>query len=316
MKEDILKSIALRLVVGLEGTSLSGRERDLLSEYPPAGIILFARNVQTKVQLTDLISAVRAIIADASGLVPLIMADHEGGRISVLARAVGVPPPPLASWNDRDIDVLREVYLETSRRVRACGINMILGPLADINSEPLNPVIGTRAFGETAAVVAPAVGESVRALAEGGILSCLKHFPGHGSTLTDSHLELPLLDKSLEELKAEELIPFRQGISAGADSVMIAHIATRGRPLPASLDRGVIAQLLREECGFGGVVITDALEMAGVLTGRGEPPGQRSEKYPGGSDRYGGSGGGPVSVIGPALEAGNDLLLFCRPAEI
>ncbi len=206
------------------------------------------------------------------------------------------------------------VFRESARRMRSCGINMFLGPVADVNSEYLNPVIGTRAFSEDAGEVAKAVAAAVRTFADEGILTSIKHFPGHGSSRGDSHLVLPALGRTLGELREKDIVPFIKGIEAGADSVMTAHVAPRGRGIPSSLDPAIVRGILREEIGFDGAIITDGLEMEGILTGaglvgaardflaRGEGAGEKIARLR------------PAAVSRTALEAGNDLLLFCRPA--
>lgn len=307
---DIHRLLLPFLVTGLAGTELTQAEREMLSEAPPAGVILFHRNVESAGQLGRLTGEIRRIVEAASGLPPLIMADHEGGRISVLARAIGAPPSQMAAWRPGSEELLAGIIAATSRLMRICGINLSLSPVADVNVESLNPVIGTRSFGEDPEEVSAAVRIAVRAIAGEGILSCLKHFPGHGATVFDSHLTLPVIGRTIEQLREEELPPFAAGIEDGADTVMMAHIAlTEGDP-PASLDRRIVTGLLREKLGFEGVVITDALEMAGAL-----PDGIAMKSIDSAS---GGSKAGdavPAAIVARALEAGNDLLLMSRPLE-
>lgn len=283
--------------VGLEGPSLTTEETDILRAFPPAGVILFERNVIDAAQLGSLVSAIRDACRDSVDHSPLVMADHEGGRISVLSRALGAPPNQYALAACEDPARRLAVYTETARRLNSVGVNTLLSPLADVNSQRSNPVIGTRAFSDSVVKVSELVAEAVKAFGEEGILTCLKHFPGHGSSESDSHLTLPALSMDLEEIMESEIPPFRSGIEAGADMVMTAHVKPRGRGLPASLDRDVVNGLLRQRIGFGGVVITDALEMKGAR-------------------QYGGAGRreeGLWDVVRKAVEAGNDILLFSDP---
>ncbi len=331
MASSLPEIISQHIVTGLEGTELTAAERDLFRAFPPAGVILFARNVESREQLRKLSADVTEVIGKASGLVPLVMADHEGGRISVLARAIGVPPTQMTIWRAfagmGDPGLPEAVFRESARRMRSCGINMYLGPVADVNSEYLNPVIGTRAFSEDPGEVAKAVALAVKTFAEEGILTSIKHFPGHGSSIGDSHFELPSLDRTLDELREKDIVPFIKGIGAGADTVMTAHVAPRGRGIPASLDPAIVRGILREEIGFDGAIITDGLEMTGILTGAGLVGAARDFVARGGGAvvRSGGerrrlgirevvSCIKPAAVSRTALEAGNDLLLFCRPA--
>ncbi|MCK4537917.1 MAG: glycoside hydrolase family 3 protein [Candidatus Krumholzibacteria bacterium] len=312
MINDIISRLSPLIVVGLEGTVLTDRERELLAAFPPAGVIFFARNVADADQLKGLASEVSDIIMDASGLVPLIMADHEGGRTSVLAQAIGAPPSQMSLLRAESLagekGILEEIFRETALRMLSCGINMTLSPVADINSEYLNPIIGTRAFDISADPVCDAVQRAVVALRETGILTSIKHFPGHGSTTGDSHLVLPIVGKTTDELIQSDIEPFRSGIRAGADTVMTAHIAPADRSLPTSLDPFIIGDLLRGQLGFDGAIITDGLEMAGILTGRG--------LMGAASGLYAGEGCllKPACVLRTVLEAGNDILLFSRPA--
>ena len=295
-----LSQLAPQLVVGLDGLEISKTERMLLESAPPAGVILFARNVSSADQLTSLTGDIISTISSASGITPLVMADHEGGRISVLSGAIGTPPSQLATARTRDLELCRCVYRETARRMAACHVNVILGPVADVNTEPGNPVIGTRSFGDDPAGVAVLVRESVKVCRETGIATCIKHFPGHGSTTEDSHVALPSIHRASHELKRIDRPPFGAGIWAGTELVMTGHIVPPDCTGPATLEPGIIVGILREELCYDGVVITDALEMVGVRRGRGadgEVGGDRSLE----------------EIVDLALRAGNDLLLFSRP---
>jgi len=296
-REDNYRDFFQLLSVGLEGPRLTEEEKIALRKYPPSGIILFERNVEDAGQLGTLVSEIRDIIIESSGFAPLIMADHEGGRISVLAAALGVPPPQMAIAAGRNRKKRKDVYRETARRIKSCGINLILSPLGDINSEYLNPVIGTRAFGSDCGEVSELVYEAVETYREEGILTCLKHFPGHGLTIEDSHLTLPVVPITLDKFEERELLPFAAGIKAGAELVMTAHIRPLDRDLPASMDSAVVKDMLRGKLSFEGVIITDALEMKGAW--------QLAEGEDGRADLK--------NLAGQALSAGNDILLFSRP---
>ena len=163
----ILDNLSPHLIVGLKGPELSDDEREILRDTPPAGIILFERNVSGYEELRALVSEASGIIEKASGITPLIAADHEGGRISVLHRALGIPPTHMAIGKTKDLELCRDVFTETAMMMKACGVNWYLGPVADINSEYLNPVIGTRSFGEDEELVTSFVLEALKALAGG-----------------------------------------------------------------------------------------------------------------------------------------------------
>lgn len=313
MAQSLFKTLSPLAVVGLEGSRLAPRERALLAEAPPAGIILFSRNVESAGQLQDLVGELEEVFAGAAGRPPIIAADHEGGIVSVLARAIGAPPSQMAAGRAGPALVGR-LFEENARRMRACGVNMMLGPVADVNSEPLNPIVGTRSFGERAETVSACVAEAVAAARGAGLLTCLKHFPGHGPTRADSHLSLPVLGATLDELRKNDLVPFARGIEAGADSVMVAHVVAAGRRLPASLDREIVTGVLREELRFNGVIMTDALEMAGVREMKGRPESGASVPRRGSRPKPARS---LAEVCTLALAAGNDILLFSKPiAEV
>ena len=288
--------------MGIAGTELTPNEERYLGEEPPAGIVLFSRNVSSSPQLAALTERIREIITGAGLLDPLIMADHEGGRISVLSRAIGAPPSQAAVARTGSLKLSRSLYREVAGDLHALGLNVLLGPVADVNTEPLNPVIGTRSFGDDPARVAVLVRESVIAIQREKVAACIKHFPGHGSTSDDSHLCLPVIKRSPAQLKELDRPPFGAGVWAGASMVMMGHIVPPDGSGPATYESGIIAGTLREELGFDGVVITDALEMAGASMRTGgsaeEPPEER-----------------PLSeIVELSLRAGNDLLLFSKPA--
>lgn len=299
----VLHRIAHRLVVGIAGTELTPDEERCLGEEPPAGVILFSRNVSSSAQLAALTERIREVTAGDGGLDPLIMADHEGGRISVLSCAIGAPPSQAAVARTGSLKLSRSLYREVASDLRALGLNVLLGPVADVNTEPLNPVIGTRSFGEDPARVAVLVRESVIEIQRGKVAACIKHFPGHGSTSDDSHLSLPVVKRTPAQLKELDRPPFGAGVWAGASMVMMGHIVPPEGVGPATYESGIIAGTLREELGFDGVVITDALEMTGARVRIGGPSEGPLEERP------------LAEIVELSLKAGNDLLLFSKPVR-
>lgn len=222
--------LARHLVVGLAGPQLHPAERAWLVRRRPAGVILFARNVTDPPQLESLCRELHALVPGLE-----IVADHEGGPISVLAAAAGRPPAAATLGLLDDPDLTRRVHAATARGLVACGLDRVLAPVADVLTEPRNPVIGVRAFGRDAALVARHVGAAVSGLREGGLAVCLKHWPGHGGTTADSHLGAAVA------AGAESAAPFAAGLEAGADAVMVAHVQQTGAGLPASLDPATAA---------------------------------------------------------------------------
>lgn len=217
------------------------------------GIVLFAYNVPSRERLATLCADLRAERDDV-----LLAIDEEGGDVTRLEWETGSSYPGGAALGVVDDPELTErVAASIAAELADVGVNWNLAPVADVNV-PANPVIGTRAFGSDAALVARHVAAWVRGLQSRHVAACAKHFPGHGSTEQDSHLELPTLVGDV----AAGLEPFRAAIAAGVQSIMTAHI--RVHDLPATIDPAIVQRLLRDELGFDGVVMADALEMKAV----------------------------------------------------
>jgi beta-N-acetylhexosaminidase len=226
------------------------------------GVVLFARNVEGREQLASLTAAVHA---EREGV--LVAVDEEGGDVTRLEAAEGSSYP--GNWAlgvVDDVALTERVAASMGAELAAVGVDLDLAPVADVNSNPDNPVIGIRSFGADAALVARHVAAWVRGLQGAGVAACAKHFPGHGDTQLDSHLALPAVEADRATLLARELVPFRAAADAGVRAVMTAHVVVRALDNdPATLSRPVLHGLLREELGFEGAVITDALEMRAVL---------------------------------------------------
>jgi beta-N-acetylhexosaminidase len=225
------------------------------------GVVLFSWNVTDRAQLAALTAAIRAERPEA-----LIGIDEEGGDVTRLeARTGSSYPGNLALGAVDDVALTERVAAAIGGELAAAGVNLDLAPVADVNSDERNPIIGVRSFGSEPALVARHTAAFVTGLQAVGVAACAKHFPGHGSTRADSHLELPTIDVDRETLVARELVPFRAAIEAGVQSIMTAHIRVPAiDELPATLSRAHLTGLLREELGFEGMVITDALEMGAV----------------------------------------------------
>lgn len=253
------------VVVGIGGAELSERERRALASGERGGVVLFRRNVQGgPAAVLSLTSAIRE--ACGPELPPLVAIDQEGGRV------VRIGPPTLALPAMRAIGDLDDAPFASrlaeaqARELAALGITMSFAPVADVHTRDENPVIGDRAFATIPAKVAQLAAAWAEGLARGGVLSCAKHFPGHGDTSLDSHLALPHVDRSREELDAIELAAFRPlAKSAAIASMMTAHVVYRALdPRPATLSRAICTDLLRAELGFEGVLFSDDLEMKAI----------------------------------------------------
>ena len=253
--------------VGMPGKAMSPAILKELQEHYAGGVILFAANMQDKAQLSSLTKSLQEAALDATGIPLLISTDQEGGRVKRVGQwGVEQFPSAMAMGQADEVMLTEAVGFFTGLRLRELGIQVVLAPTLDINNNPENPVINTRSFGSDRAMVVRHGVALDRGLRKSGSLGSIKHFPGHGDTDTDSHLALPIIEKSLAELKEFELIPFEEAILQGAELVMSAHILfpALDKERPATLSPAVINGLLRTDLGFQGLVITDAMEMDAI----------------------------------------------------
>ncbi|MEV0196640.1 glycoside hydrolase family 3 protein [Nonomuraea sp. NPDC050691] len=230
------------------------------------GVTLFGFNVTEPAALAGLTASLRAA-GD-----PVVSLDEEGGDVTRLAYHVGSPYPGNAALGAvDDPDLTRRVYRAIGAELVACGVNLDMAPDADVNTAADNPVIGTRAFGDDPELVARHTVAAVEGLQAVGVAACVKHFPGHGATTVDSHLDVPFVDVPLDVLRARELAPFWAAIAAGTKSIMTAHVAVPALTgdRPATLSAAALTGLLRGELGYRGVVISDALDMQAITEGVG-----------------------------------------------
>jgi len=263
------EQIGQLLMVGFWGNTPSQEIIDLIQRYHVGNILLFSRNVRDAQQVLELTQRLQMIAKEAGQRYPLLIAiDQENGIVQRLGEAVTIFPGNMALGAIGTEEMAYKVASATGQELKALGITMNLAPVVDINNNPANPVIGVRSFGEDPQQVARLGAAMVKGYHATGILSCLKHFPGHGDTAVDSHLALPMIPSTLERLAAVELLPFRSGIKAGAESVMLAHISfaalTEHDTLPATLTPAIAQGLLREKLGFNGVILSDCMEMKAI----------------------------------------------------
>ncbi len=264
-----VEELALRVQLGsFAGPSLPADWARLLEEGL-GGVCLFGSNLTGSLaDATALVAAVRAARPGA-----LVATDEEGGDVTRLHRrdASPVPGPAVLGAVD-DPALTRAVGRLVGAELASVGIDLDLGPVADVNSNPDNPVIGTRSFGATPSLVAAHVAAWVGGLQSAGVAACVKHFPGHGDTAQDSHLTLPVVDAPLATLRERELVPFAAAAEAGAAAVMTSHLVVPAldAELPATLSAPVLG-LLRQELGYDGAIVSDALDMAGASGDRSIP---------------------------------------------
>ena len=279
------------LVIGVAGTELTAQERDWLQHDGCAGVILFTRNFASREQIAELSAAIRA----AAPRPQLICVDQEGGRVQRFREGYAELPPLegfgklYASDPDAALALAEQHAWLMASEIRATGLDLSFAPVVDVGHA--NLAIGNRAFGEDPQVVAALTAAYVRGMHSVGMAATLKHFPGHGTVREDTHVDTAVDPRPLSEIEAHDLIPFRAGIAAGADAVMMAHVIyPQVAPEPAGYSPRWINQILREQMGFRGVVFSDDIGMAASFTA-----------------------GGVKARVDAHLDAGCDVVLVCHP---
>jgi beta-N-acetylhexosaminidase len=253
------------LLAGFDGTVPSPEIVALIRDHGLGGVILYAKNCVDADQVAELTSSLQAETQEAGAEDPLFIAiDQEQGRVVRLREGVTLFPPMGEIARIGDPALVERVARVVSRELLALGINWNLAPVADVLSTPSCPV-GSRSFGSDPALVSTLVCAYVRGAVKEGMISCAKHFPGHGATEADSHFTSPRIERDLPSLRKVDLPPFRAAIAAGVPSVMTTHITfpSLDAALPATFSPEVIDGLLRRELAFEGVVVSDDLEMSG-----------------------------------------------------
>jgi beta-N-acetylhexosaminidase len=290
-----LRSQCGQLIVGGFATpALSQTFKDALARGERGGAILFRRNLTGS--LTDALALTRAI-ADAAptDLPPLIAVDQEGGRVTRFGTPVLRLPPMRAFGRLNDEDLVRRAARVLGAQLAALGFTMDFAPVLDVDTCPTNPIIGDRSFSADPAVVARLGRAFAAGLEDGGVMACGKHFPGHGDTTVDSHLDLPHVAQPRSRLDLVELAPFRQLRANACAALMTAHVVypALDEGTPATLSRRIAHDLLREELGFDGLLVSDDLEMKAVF------------------DRH------PIEESAVlAVRAGCDVLLVCSSEDL
>jgi len=258
------QKIGQMFVAGFPGGKPSDEFLDLIHRRSLGNVILFQHNIGKRKQVQDLNGDLQKEIVNATGSIPFITVDEEGGVVSRLPSGSTAMPSAMAFSEIGDPQLVYQGARTTAEELRNLGFNFNLAPVLDINSNPQNPVIGVRSYGETSQIVSTYAKMAVKGYLDGGILCSGKHFPGHGDTSIDSHLSLPLAHTSCEELNERELVPFRNLINDGIPALTIAHIlvpALEPERIPCTLSKRVIQGLLREKLRFQGLIISDCMEM-------------------------------------------------------
>jgi beta-N-acetylhexosaminidase len=256
-------------MLGFEGTTLNSSNRVLIHDLHLGGVTLFARNIENGPQLAKLDADLQTV---ADPFPMFVSVDQEGGLVVRVTQGATIFPGNMAVGATGDVALARQVAEASADELLAMGVNMSLAPVVDVNTNPLNPVIGVRSFGSDVSDVERMGQETVNGLQGRGVSAVAKHFPGHGDTAVDSHRDLPVVPHALERLQSTEFKPFEAAMQAGVDGIMTAHLylpaiepeASR----PATLSHAVLTGLLRERLGYQGLILTDALDMEAIKRDR------------------------------------------------
>ena len=286
----IEEKIGQILVVGFDEPTLDINTQKLIEEHHVGGVILFKRNIESPSQLLGLINSLKE--ANINNKFPLFLSlDEEGGLVSRMPDELVNTPRSKVIGQEKDEEFAYNTGKVIGQKINAFGFNMNFAPVLDIDSNPQNPVIGDRAYGDNKEIVTKMGIGIMKGLESQGVIAVVKHFPGHGDTVEDSHFGLPEIDKGLDDLLDFELFPFKRAIDEGVEGVMVAHILYKeiDRKNPATLSKSIIGDLLREKLAFDGLVITDDMTMGAIL-----------ENYDLGEAAI------------RSVEAGSDLILVCH----
>lgn len=294
--EELKKMTGQHFVVGFPGTGLDEEFIRLVKEYKIGNIILFRHNVESREQLRALCVEIQELVQQETGHPAFIMIDQEGGVVTRLSEDFCNVPEGMALAATEDPENMKICAQITARQLLDCGVNFNLAPVLDINNNVRNPVIGVRSYGDTPEAVVGGTLAAIEGYRQENLLSCGKHFPGHGDTATDSHLGLPVINKTEEELAAFELIPFEAAVRVKVPAIMTSHILfplIEKDKIPCTMSRTIITDLLKGKLGFEGLVMSDCMEMNAIQTYYGSVEG----------------------VLG-ALRAGVDLVCISHSAKV
>jgi len=279
-------SLGELFIMGFSGLELSPETAQFLQRSRIGGTILFSHNYDSPAQVAELINLVQSC---RQGLPLWVSVDHEGGKVQRFKKPFTRVPEAGLIAESGSAQLAYEISSLMARELKSVGINLNFSPVSDINTNPKNPVIGRRAYGNTEADVSKFVSAIVRGHLTQGVQACLKHFPGHGDTTVDSHFALPKVTTPLDTLREREFRPFTKGLKSGCQFVMSAHILfpELDPEFPATLSKKILRTLLREELRFKHLIVSDDMEMQAI------------------TDHY-----GAADAPRLALEAGCDLLIY------
>jgi beta-N-acetylhexosaminidase len=259
----VRRDIGQLLIGSLPGRTITPEMRSLAREFSLGGVILFSRNIEEPEQVAELAGDIQAL---SSGLPLWVSVDQEGGRVARLKTPFTEWPPMAVLGRSGSTELASRFAAALAAELKAVGVTLDYAPVLDIHTNPNNPVIGDRALAQDADLVGRLGAAIVKGLQENGVAACGKHFPGHGDTSVDSHLELPLVEHPPDRIRRVEAVPFREAIRAQVAFIMTAHVLVPSldEERPATLSPRVVQTILREELGFPGVILSDDLEMKAI----------------------------------------------------
>jgi beta-N-acetylhexosaminidase len=260
---NIRRDIGQLLIGSLPGTTITAEIRSLAKEFSLGGVILFSRNIEAPEQVAEMSIDVQGL---AIGLPLWVSVDQEGGRVARLKAPFTEWPPMAVLGRSGDTQLASRFATALATELKAVGITLDYAPVLDIHTNPKNPIIGDRALAEDAESVGRLGAAIIRSLQENGVAACGKHFPGHGDTSVDSHLDLPLVEHPPDRIRRVECVPFREAIRADVAFIMTAHVLVPSldEVKPATLSPRIVQALLRNELDFQGVILSDDLEMKAI----------------------------------------------------
>jgi beta-N-acetylhexosaminidase len=261
------EKIGQMVIVGVDGTAVSEQTRDLIERYHVGGVILYKNNILNKAQTTDLLNELKQINTKQNKLPLWLSVDQEGGRVSRMPDEYSKLPTNRVIGKINNAEFSYKLGNILGKELRSVGFNMDFAGVLDINSNPNNPVIGDRSFGANAKVVSSLGVQTMLGIQAQKVAAVVKHFPGHGDTSVDSHLDLPIVQTDLKQLRTFEWLPFQAAIEHNVDAIMVAHILLPkiDPDHPASFSKTIITNYLRKELKYNGVVMTDDMTMGGIV---------------------------------------------------
>lgn len=265
-KMNIDEKIGQLIIAGFDGITVNDELQSLILEKYIGGVILFSKNVESASQVVALNNEIKEINKVNKSPI-FISVDEEGGLVSRMPSEFKDIPTnsDIAKYDDEDLSY--NIGKVIGEEISSLGFNMDFAPVLDINSNPDNPVIGNRSFGDNEAIVSKLGIATMKGLKDSNIIATVKHFPGHGDTSVDSHVGLPVIENDLERLKSFELVPFQKAIDEGVDMVMVSHIMLPkiDENDPATLSKTIVTDILRKDMNYNGVVVTDDMTMGAII---------------------------------------------------